>query len=100
MKKEISALYRFFSQYGSIVDLNLDYYKTFIVVTFSKHSDVLKILKLENLKYIGPNNDIEQKEKRWDFKPSKIDFVLPVRNFNSTQKIEEKFLPIELKQTI
>ena len=42
LRQEINSLYAYFSSLGEIVDLNLDYYPEIIVVTFTKHSDVLQ----------------------------------------------------------
>ena len=44
IRREITSLYTFFSENGEIVDLNLDYFPDTICVTFTKHSDVVKLL--------------------------------------------------------
>ena len=47
LEKEIEQMYNFFSKYGDIVDFNLEYFPEMIIVTFTKHADILKILKLQ-----------------------------------------------------
>jgi len=44
MRHEVKQLKNFFAAQGDIVDMNLDYFPDKIVVTYTKHSDVLKIL--------------------------------------------------------
>lgn len=44
-------MYDFFSKFGDVVDLNLDYYPDKIILTFAKHSDVLKVLAKDTLTY-------------------------------------------------
>jgi hypothetical protein len=44
-------MFSFFSSFGDIVDLNLDYFPDFIAVTFTKHADALKLLSKEMILY-------------------------------------------------
>jgi len=67
-------LYTFFSTLGDLVDLNLDYYPDKIITTFTKHSDVLRILDAPIYIY---NSTLQNK---CPMLASKIDFVQQVRN--------------------
>ena len=44
LRREITKFHGAFSELGDIVDLNLDYFPDIMVVTFTKHADVIKIL--------------------------------------------------------
>ena len=95
MKKEIESMYTFFSQFGEIVDLNLDFYlKGFIPITYRKHSSVLKLLGMDSLSY----KTAELQPHSWTFTAYKMDFRLPVRNFRADESRESKFMPRELKE--
>lgn len=91
MRKEIKELHKFFSNMGDVIDLNLDYCKEFIVVTFRKHSDVRKIIQTKHYFYK------EDPESKCEFVAQKIEFILPVRQFKENLAIEEKFLPQEFR---
>lgn len=59
---------------GDVVDMNLDYFPDMIIVTFSKHQDVLKALEKSEISYENPKSHL------YTFKVEKITFELPVRN--------------------
>jgi hypothetical protein len=44
-------MFSVFSTFGDIVDLNLDYFPDFIVLTFAKHDAALKLLSKEMIQY-------------------------------------------------
>lgn len=44
-------MHTFFSKHGDIVDMNLDYYPEMVIVTYTKHADVLKIVEAKTLAY-------------------------------------------------
>jgi hypothetical protein len=75
---EVDNIFKHFSQYGDIVDLNLDYFPDFIAVTYAKHESVLKLLKAGEIFYNTST------KRGWVFIPSKINFMLPVRNCKSS----------------
>lgn len=41
---EVKSMYSFFSKYGNIVDLNLEFMPACIVITFTRHESILEIL--------------------------------------------------------
>jgi hypothetical protein len=51
MNQELLSLFEFFSKMGEVVDMNLEELPKFIVVTFTKHLDVLRILRSEKVIY-------------------------------------------------
>eukprot|EP00347_Sterkiella_histriomuscorum_P017341 403349755 len=94
LRREIFNLFGFLSNFGDIVDLNLDYFPEQIIVTFTKHEVVRKLLQEKKLLYKS-NSSGEQ----WEFGTSKIDFELPVRNCtSSSQTATNKYLPIFLQK--
>ena len=48
--KEIEYLHSFFSDFGNIVDLNLEYMPACIIVTYTRHESVLDLLSKSKLK--------------------------------------------------
>ena len=88
-------MYQFFSEFGDIVDLNLEYFPEMIIVTYTKHSDVLKIIDKKEFAY----SKVDQ--GHWIFRADKIDFVLPVRNCQySKAGVAMKFMPQFLQKEI
>jgi hypothetical protein len=54
LKQEINSMGNFFSEFGHIIDMNLDYFPEMIVVTYSRHSDVRKIIdEKKKVKYLN-----------------------------------------------
>lgn len=87
MRKEIKDLYKFFSKLGDVIDMNLDFCKELIVVTFRKHTDVKQIIQTGRYFYK------DDPEAACEFLAQKIDFILPVRQFKESLTLEEKFMP-------
>jgi hypothetical protein len=72
----------------------MDYFPEEILLTFTKHADIKKLLSLKTLTYKSISSG-----KDWVFNTSKIDFELPVRNcINSSQTSTNKYLPIFLQK--
>ena len=44
-------MHLFFSEFGDIVDLNLEYFPEMIIITYTKHTDVLKALEKKEFSY-------------------------------------------------
>lgn len=82
-KQEVDCLVKFLSKYGNIVDLNLEYMPTCIIVTYTRHDSVLSLLAeskisanyyiIETLTYISSI------QNRYLLNLHKMNFVLPVR---------------------
>jgi hypothetical protein len=105
MRKEVCGLYSFFSKYGEIVDMNLDYFPDMIVITYGQHKDVLNLVQQQetpNQKEISSNlltYKTMVTAKEWQFKVSKIDFVLPVRTCaRDDDSPPNKYMPFYLQK--
>ena len=73
----------------------MDYFPDILVITFTKHQDVLKILAKQSMTY----QCVTLPSKEWKFKVSKIDFVLPVRNCNiADDQVPNKYMPIYVQK--
>jgi hypothetical protein len=48
-KEEIEYLYSFFKEFGKIVDMNLEYMPTCLVVTYTRHESVLSLISKSKL---------------------------------------------------
>lgn len=93
MRREVNYLFEYLSGFGDIVDINFDYFPEQIIVTFSKHSDVLQLLQRQSITYTNING------KNWKFNINKITFTQPVRNCNlADDSTPNKFMPIYLDE--
>lgn len=52
---ELNSLYRFFANYGKIVDFNLEYYPNMIYITYSLPTSVKNLTTLANVEYFMIN---------------------------------------------
>jgi len=93
LRRETNLPFTFFSEFGDVVDLNLDYFPELIAVTFSKHQDVVKTLAKKEVTYTTTLS------KSWVFNISKITFKLPVRNCSVADEAPpNKYLPLYLQK--
>uniref|UniRef100_A0A7S3N8K9 Uncharacterized protein n=1 Tax=Euplotes harpa TaxID=151035 RepID=A0A7S3N8K9_9SPIT len=73
-KQEIDYLTRFFNKHGDIVDLNLDYVPYCIVVTYTRHESVLRLIQSKTITYNSSTQD------KYLLSLHKMNFVLPIRS--------------------
>ena len=85
---EISSVYRFFCNYGKIVDFNLEFLPNMIYITYKQKSSVKKLIDCNgSIEYIN-NNGVTCR-----FNASKNDFAIYVRNIKDPNKTYENFIP-------
>ena len=92
IKREITKLYAYFAESVSedIVDLNLEYYPDYIIVTFLSYQDVQKALKRKVFKYQSSNFSQEL-----TFEAMPVNFTVHVRNCNFPNDSPAiKYLPV------
>lgn len=71
----------------------MDYFPDFIVVTYTKHESVRKLLSSIEINYKSST------ELNWVFLVSKIDFIHPVRNCKSGKlSVSQKYEPFFLSK--
>lgn len=69
MRREITHMFKYFSEFGDIVDLNLDYFPENVIITFAKHESVVRLLDKELIGYKNSQG------KEWKLQPQKIAIV-------------------------
>lgn len=81
-KQEIDYLTRFFNKHGDIVDLNLDYVPYCIVVTYTRHESVLRLIqssKFHQLHFVETITYNSSTQDKYLLSLHKMNFVLPIR---------------------
>ncbi|TNV85131.1 hypothetical protein FGO68_gene6960 [Halteria grandinella] len=95
LRRETTALYKYFQEeVGPVVDMNLDSFPDYIVVTFVNHKDVVKTLEKasELFKFQLQSS---KETKYWSLQASKIDFTCHVRNCpRGDESAPNKYLPL------
>lgn len=84
---EISSVYRFFCNYGKIVDFNLEFLPNMIYITYKQKSSVKKLTEAGILEYINKSSVTCR------FIAAKNDFPIYVRNLKDSNKTYENFIP-------
>lgn len=52
LRREINNIFKHFSEYGDIIDLNLDFFPDKIIITFAKHQNILTLLSKGTITYL------------------------------------------------
>lgn len=91
---ELSSIFRFFCNYGKIVDFNLEFLPNMIYITYKQKSSVKKIIEAGVLEFINKSG------LNCRFIASKFEYSLYVRNMKDSTKTYENFLPRRQQQNI
>ena len=84
---ELSSFYRFFCNYGKIVDFNLEFLPNMIYITYKNKKSVQKIIETPTIEYINKSGIT------CTFTVNLNDFPLFVRNIKDPNQTYENFLP-------
>jgi hypothetical protein len=91
---ELSSVFRFFCNYGKIVDFNLEFLPNMIYVTYKQKSSVKKIIDAGVLEFINKSG------VNCRFIASKLEYSLYVRNLKDSNKTYENFLARRQQQNL